>query len=440
MKKIPVLLILTLAACNGSQNGTDGGSDAADADGGTPIFGPCPFPYSVPQEHTLKDEMGGDVTMKDAHVRCHIVHENVDAEIFIKAEPVEIVHWHAEYEPREGYVCKNGQVEALPAGTYYFAWGHHSWKEVEAAFDGRRYVFDYSDMCVGARPCTPWPDQFDVRSHPDDVLLAEAVPGICAGVGEKGYPAPFVPQVRIPPGTDMYASFTQGSTAGDTDEQPLITFDLYQARLDTREATWSDFAPFLSDHGNDCDSNSCINTQGEGFHLEETDGIWHPQQGFEDHPVVGVTWHGANAYCNWRRMALPDESHWEAAASSLGTRKYPWGDQDPTCDLALYDACSAIIPDTPCSHSTGNTPEGICDLAGNVSEWLRCGYLSDFYTVCENNECAGCTWRETFTKVIRGGSYATPAHNLRATDRDHKDPTYTAPDLGLRCMSTNPSF
>jgi formylglycine-generating enzyme required for sulfatase activity len=431
MRQIPILLVLALAACNGGQNGTDGG---------IPIFGPCPFPYSVPQEHTLKDEMGGDVTMKDAHVRCRIVHENVDAEIFIKAEPVEIVHWHAEYEPREGYVCKNGQVESLPAGTYYFAWRHHSWKDVEAAFDGRRYVFDYSDMCVGARPCTPWPDQFDVHSHPGDALLAEAVPAICAGVGEKGYPAPFVTQVRIPPGTDMYTSFTQGSTTGDTDEQPPITFDLYQARLDTREATWSDFAPFLSDHGNDCDGNPCIDTQGEGFHLEETDGIWRPEEGFKDHPVVQITWHGANAYCSWRRMALPDESHYEAAASSMGTNKYPWGDQDPTCDLALYDACTATAPDPPCSRQSGNTPEGICDLAGNVSEWLRCGYLADFYAVCESNQCAGCTHLPTTTNVVRGGSFTTPAHNLRATDRDHKDPTYSAPDLGLRCMSTNPSF
>jgi formylglycine-generating enzyme required for sulfatase activity len=432
MRKISLLLVLTLAACNGSQNGSDGG---------IPVFGECPFPYSAPQEHTFQDEMIGEITVKDAHVRCQILHENVDAEIFIKSEPVGVQYGYPIHEPREGYVCRDGEVESLPDGTFHFAWKHHSWKEVEAAFDGRRYVFGYSETCVGARPCTPWPDQFDVRSHPGDALLAEAVPAFCAGVGEKGYPTPFVSQVRIPPGTDQYVSFTQGSTEGDADEQPQITFNLYSARLDTREATWTDFAPFLSDHGNDCDGNPCVNTQGEGFHLvEETRGIWRPQEGFEDHPVVQVTWHGANAYCTWRRMALLDESHFEAAASSLKTRKYPWGDQDPTCDLALYDACSATAPDVPCSHETGNTPEGICDLAGNLSEWLRCGYLADYYSVCEDNQCAGCTHLETDTKVVRGGSYTTPAHNLRASDRDHKDPTYSAPDLGLRCMSTNPSF
>ena len=111
-------------------------------------------------------------------------------------------------------------------------------------------MFDYSEMCVGARPCTPWPDQLDVHSHPGDVLLAEDVPAVCASVGVKGIPAPFVPQVRIPPGSDEHVSFTMGSTAGDPDEQPPVTFNLYSSRLDTREATWTDFAPFLSDHRN----------------------------------------------------------------------------------------------------------------------------------------------------------------------------------------------
>jgi len=36
MKKIPILLVMAMAACNGSQNGTDGG---ADGDGGTPVYG-----------------------------------------------------------------------------------------------------------------------------------------------------------------------------------------------------------------------------------------------------------------------------------------------------------------------------------------------------------------------------------------------------------------
>ena len=135
MKQIPILLVILMAACNGSQNGTDGGSDG---DGGTPVFGECPFPYSVPQEHILEDEMGGEFAAKDAHVRCRISHDNVEAQIFIKYEPVGVQYYYPIYEPRQGYVCKNGQVEQLPDGTFNFAWKHHSWKEVEAAFDGRR--------------------------------------------------------------------------------------------------------------------------------------------------------------------------------------------------------------------------------------------------------------------------------------------------------------
>ena len=47
----------------------------------------------------------------------------------------------------------------------------------------------------------------------------------------------------------------------------------------------------------------------------------------ENHPVDGVTWFDADAFCTSRGVRLPTEAEWEYAARGPDNLIYPWGNE-----------------------------------------------------------------------------------------------------------------
>jgi formylglycine-generating enzyme required for sulfatase activity len=102
--------------------------------------------------------------------------------------------------------------------------------------------------------------------------------------------------------------------------------------------------------------------------------VW-PGSG-DKHPVRGVSWDQANAYCHWLQKRLPDEAEWEAAGRGSGADRppYPWGN-DPTADgqaLRMPDDDTYEVG----TLSFNKSPLGVFDMVGNVWEWVGAPYAS----------------------------------------------------------------
>jgi len=147
----------------------------------------------------------------------------------------------------------------------------------------------------------------------------------------------------------------------------------------------------------------------------ETPEIW---PGDANHPVRGVTWDQAAAYCSWAKKRLPTEAEWEAAGRGPGASPqiYPWGN-DPTAGgktISLPDQDTYEVG----SQSFNESLSGVFDMVGNVWEWVGepYGILQDGY------------------KILRGGRYGLPqdlAYRLAVAVDDDKYIKYA----GFRCAA-----
>ncbi|MFD7768217.1 formylglycine-generating enzyme family protein [Streptomyces sp. NPDC059787] len=97
------------------------------------------------------------------------------------------------------------------------------------------------------------------------------------------------------------------------------------------------------------------------------------------HPVIGLIWEAATAYCHWlgERLGLdvrlPTEDEWERAARGDDDREFPWGEEYRTGLANLVDL--GIGTTTPVgSFPEGAGPFGVLDMAGNADEWTSTLY------------------------------------------------------------------
>lgn len=156
-----------------------------------------------------------------------------------------------------------------------------------------------------------------------------------------------------------------------------------------------------------------------------------------DEPVTNVSYYEADAYARWAGKRLPTEAEWEKAASwseELGRKTiYPWGDSPPTPRRTNLLDSYVWGPARVGSYPEGKSHYDCHQMLGDVWEWtsseyvLYPGFMSKFPEYTDK-------WAVN-QKVLRGGSFATPAAQIHNSYRNYFKPHERILFSGFRCAS-----
>jgi len=216
------------------------------------------------------------------------------------------------------------------------------------------------------------------------------------------------------------------NSIGDSDERPVQQQQVSAFAMGKYEVTVEQFDAFT-----DATGRSRINDNGWGRNTM---------------PASNISWQDAMAYTYWLTMKtgqswrLPSEVEWEYAARAGSLANYHSGNQaNSICRVANIADQSALQAGmaqqvTQCNDGAVNLKQvgsyqanayGLYDVHGNVWEWVAS---------CYQTYGSGSSRQSCDKKVIRGGSFKTPASSARLSNREALTVNDTSAQVGFRVV------
>lgn len=235
--------------------------------------------------------------------------------------------------------------------------------------------------------------------------------------------------------------FQMGPDAGAEDDRPARRVHLAAFRMAVHPVTHRDYARFVQATGHRppaiYELPLVVTTGGDereqAFRATGAPYVWvdgEPPPGRGDHPVTLVTWEDAAAYCRWlsgaagRDVRLPSEAEWEKAArGGHEGRRYPWGERlEPGRANFAWQTFSGPRGTTRCGSYPAND-YGLCDMAGNVWEWVQDWHPPGYYEGPPESRPAAPP--ADAMRIVRGGSWLAADARMLTCGYRHRVPVDT---------------
>lgn len=225
--------------------------------------------------------------------------------------------------------------------------------------------------------------------------------------------------VLVPEGSFLYGSLEDDKMAS-SNEEPQRIIDLPAFYIDKYLVTNDQFCSFLNNASPDKNTLEKLIDLTEGVGRERCriglqEKNFQIEEGYQNHPVIYVSWFGASAYAEWAKKRLPTEKEWEKASRGTRGSIYPWGNEFDKNLCNSFESGSRST--TAVDHfSAGKSPYECFDMAGNVWEWTDSWYN-----------------KEEIWRVVRGGSWFDGSFDCRCACRSYEFPNSRFHIIGFRC-------